>query len=375
MTPAELVPSVGRIGQGRLCGPLWPAGAELGDDGDRIVGGVSMARVAASFGTPVYVLDEADFRGRCRHYREVVPEMDISYAGKALLTRAVACWVRQEAPFARRVFRRGTGRRARRGVPGRAHHHARQRDNSRRPQGRPRLPGRPGGARFVRRDRAGRRAGACGATGPGPGHARCGRPYPPGRQHRCGRAEVRLLAVFGRCGRGGAPGVGASGAEAGRAALPHRLTDRAGRRLRGGGTADAPFAGPAPRRARRGTARSISAAGMPCPTWPGTGSSICTDSPTGCTRPSATSVIGTICPTHGWASSPGGHWSRAGVTLYRVVAVKNSGGRRFVAVDGGMSDNARPPLYGARYTARLIGRRTDPESRDVTVVGRHGEAG
>src|SRR5204862_8126532 len=40
---------------------------------------------------------------------------------------------------------------------------------------------------------------------------------------------------------------------------------------------------------------------------------------------------------------------RAGVMLYRVGVVKQSGGVSFVAIDGGMSDNPRPQLYDARY--------------------------
>lgn len=63
------------------------------------------------------------------------------------------------------------------------------------------------------------------------------------------------------------------------------------------------------------------------------------------------------------------------VTLYRVVAVKNVAGvRTFVAVDGGISDNPRPALYGARYSARLVGRPA-AGTHPVTVVGRHCEAG
>jgi diaminopimelate decarboxylase len=65
----------------------------------------------------------------------------------------------------------------------------------------------------------------------------------------------------------------------------------------------------------------------------------------------------------------------AGVTLYRVVTVKRGPTRTFVAVDGGMSDNPRPALYGARYAVRLVGRRTSAGCRTVTVVGRHCEAG
>jgi len=65
--------------------------------------------------------------------------------------------------------------------------------------------------------------------------------------------------------------------------------------------------------------------------------------------------------------------ANAGVTLYRVCAVKHGVSRTFVAVDGGMSDNPRPALYGAGYAVRLVGRGGRP--KPVTVVGRHCEAG
>jgi diaminopimelate decarboxylase len=45
-----------------------------------------------------------------------------------------------------------------------------------------------------------------------------------------------------------------------------------------------------------------------------------------------------------------------------------------VAVDGGMSDNPRPALYGARYSVRAVSRAADPVQL-TTVVGRHCEAG
>jgi diaminopimelate decarboxylase len=67
--------------------------------------------------------------------------------------------------------------------------------------------------------------------------------------------------------------------------------------------------------------------------------------------------------------------ANAGVTLYRVITVKTGGARTFVAVDGGMSDNPRPALYDARYTVRLVGRHSRAHRRPVTVVGRHCEAG
>jgi diaminopimelate decarboxylase len=68
--------------------------------------------------------------------------------------------------------------------------------------------------------------------------------------------------------------------------------------------------------------------------------------------------------------------ARAGVTLYSVGSVKESGDdTAYVAVDGGMSDNPRPALYGAHYTALLADRAADPPARHYTVVGKHCESG
>ena len=68
--------------------------------------------------------------------------------------------------------------------------------------------------------------------------------------------------------------------------------------------------------------------------------------------------------------------ARAGVTLYTVGSVKTAADETaYVAVDGGMSDNPRPALYGARYTALLADRATEPPTRMYTVVGKHCESG
>jgi diaminopimelate decarboxylase len=66
---------------------------------------------------------------------------------------------------------------------------------------------------------------------------------------------------------------------------------------------------------------------------------------------------------------------RAGVSLYRVGVVKQSGGVSFVAIDGGMSDNPRPQLYGARYTVAAATRMDDLPLETVAVAGRHCESG
>lgn len=66
---------------------------------------------------------------------------------------------------------------------------------------------------------------------------------------------------------------------------------------------------------------------------------------------------------------------QAGVTLYRVGAVKRLPGRTWVAVDGGMSDNPRPQLYDARYTALSAGRAEESADEVVSVAGMHCESG
>ncbi len=65
----------------------------------------------------------------------------------------------------------------------------------------------------------------------------------------------------------------------------------------------------------------------------------------------------------------------AAFTLYRVGAVKRAGERRYVAIDGGMSDNPRPQLYQARYTALLANRADDEPDGEFTIVGKHCESG
>ncbi len=66
---------------------------------------------------------------------------------------------------------------------------------------------------------------------------------------------------------------------------------------------------------------------------------------------------------------------RAGITLYRVGSVKRLPERTWVAVDGGMSDNPRPQLYDARYTALSAARTDEPVDEVVSIAGMHCESG
>ena len=66
----------------------------------------------------------------------------------------------------------------------------------------------------------------------------------------------------------------------------------------------------------------------------------------------------------------------AGMTLYTVGTVKHLPGiRTYVSVDGGMSDNPRPVLYGSGYEAFLPREVAAPRPRPVRVVGKHCESG
>src|SRR5216683_1910205 len=65
----------------------------------------------------------------------------------------------------------------------------------------------------------------------------------------------------------------------------------------------------------------------------------------------------------------------AGVVLYTVGSIKDIPGvRRYVAVDGGMGDNIRPKLYGARYEAFLASGPERPADAKVTIAGKYCES-
>ena len=68
------------------------------------------------------------------------------------------------------------------------------------------------------------------------------------------------------------------------------------------------------------------------------------------------------------------------ITLYEVGTVKDvdvtaTANRRYVSVDGGMSDNIRTALYDAQYDARLVSRLSDAPAELARIVGKHCESG
>lgn len=67
--------------------------------------------------------------------------------------------------------------------------------------------------------------------------------------------------------------------------------------------------------------------------------------------------------------------ARAAVALYSVGSVKTLASERVIAVDGGMGDNLRAALYGARYSAFAVEHMTEPQIGTANIVGRYCEAG
>ncbi|MDR0520037.1 MAG: diaminopimelate decarboxylase [Clostridiales Family XIII bacterium] len=66
----------------------------------------------------------------------------------------------------------------------------------------------------------------------------------------------------------------------------------------------------------------------------------------------------------------------AGLTLYTVGSIREIAGiRKFVSVDGGMTDNIRPALYEAKYEAAIVNRAGEPVNETVTIVGKCCESG
>ncbi|MER5873802.1 diaminopimelate decarboxylase [Streptomyces sp. NPDC002044] len=357
---------------------VWPASTTRLPDGDLAVGGVSLSELADRFDTPAYVLDEAEVRGRCRTYRDAFPDTDVLYAAKAFLSRAMVRWVREEG-LGLDVCSAGelelavtSGFPAERVV---LHGNAKSpRDLEaalRLGVGRIVIDGPseiariaaavgPGGRQKVMvRVVPGISAGGHDKIRTGTDDQKFGLSLADGSaQHAIARilGQPRLELTGLHCHIGSQitevkPYLVALRRMVG---LMARVHDAHGVTLPeldlGGGHGIAYRPGEPvldltalARRLRAGLIESCAAAGLPVPRL-------------------------AVEPGRAVAGP-------AGVALYRVLAVKRTGEKVFVAVDGGMSDNPRPALYGVRYAPRLIGRRSTAEPRTATVVGRHCEAG
>ncbi|MHA7191000.1 diaminopimelate decarboxylase [Arthrobacter sp. MDT2-16] len=88
----------------RLDAKLWAEDVERGTDGVLRIDGVSVDSLAQEYGTPLFVVSERDFRTRASTFRDAFDEafaelcggVDVFYAGKSFLCTEVAHWVREE---------------------------------------------------------------------------------------------------------------------------------------------------------------------------------------------------------------------------------------------------------------------------------------
>ncbi|WP_151775363.1 diaminopimelate decarboxylase [Streptomyces abyssomicinicus] len=357
---------------------VWPASATESRPGDLAVGGVPLTEVADRYGTPVYVLDEAEVRERCRTYRATFPDAEVLYAAKAFLCRAMVRWADEEGlgmdvcSAGELEFAVAAGFPPERMV---LHGNAKSpRDLEtalRLGVGRVVIDSPSEIARLAAAVGPGRRQKVMVRVVPGisaGGHekVRTGTDDQKfGLSIADGHAQHAVTRVLGQprleltglhCHLGSQitsvrPYVAAVRRVVG---LMARLREQHGLVLSeldlGGGHGiayrpgeDALDLTALSRAVRAELADACASAGLPVPRL--------------AVEPGR-AVVGP-----------------AGVALYRVLAVKRSGGTVFVAVDGGMSDNPRPALYGVRYAPRLIGRRGAADPVRVTVVGRHCEAG
>ncbi|MGW2253382.1 diaminopimelate decarboxylase [Kitasatospora sp. NPDC001660] len=361
-----------------LGGP-WPASARPGPAGELLVGGVGLAEAAERFGTPLYVLDEAEVRARARAYRRALPHADVLYAAKAFLCSAMADWVAEEGLGLDVCSSGELWLAASAGFPAQRillHGNAKS----------------PEELRLARRLRVGRIV----IDGP----AEIARLAALVAADTPQKVLVRVVPGIAaghhtavRTGVGGQKfGFPIEGGDAADAIA--RVLDQPGLELVGlhshlGSqiTDVEPFLQSvdtlvrllAEVRDRHGVElRELDlGGGHGIQYLPGDGELDLAEFAVRVTDRLAVRCAEADLEVPRLIVEPGRAIAGpAAVAVYRVLSVKHTAdGRTFAAVDGGMSDNPRPALYGSSYTVRMVGRRSDAGAARVDVVGRHCEAG
>ncbi|MFW0774665.1 diaminopimelate decarboxylase [Paenarthrobacter nitroguajacolicus] len=87
-----------------LQAPMWATGVEKNDAGEVTIDGMSVSELKEQYGTPLFVMSESDFRSRARAFKDafdaafedICGGVDVYYAGKSFLCTAVASWVSEE---------------------------------------------------------------------------------------------------------------------------------------------------------------------------------------------------------------------------------------------------------------------------------------
>ena len=348
---------------------VYPIGSRVNDRGRLEIGGCDVIELAERFGTPAYVVAEDDLRARARAFIEAFraaghDDFEVIFASKAFPATAVMALFAPGGPrLRRRLGRRAAPRAARRlRRRRRSSMHGNARDDARAAHGarRRRRPHRDRQRRRHRPPRAADRRRRAPPAGADPRHARACAATPTRRSRPARPTRSSASASATRPPRSSAS-ARVAGPRPARPAPPHRLAalraravprgdrgDRAARRL--------PRLRPR-RRPRRRLHRRPAAA------------------PDRRVRRRAASTPRTSCSAPGrrLLIEPGRALvANGGVTLYRVIGVKHNVST-WVAVDGGMSDNLRPMLYGARYEADIADRLGG--ATRVHLTGKHCESG
>jgi len=355
MTLFEILPSLRHAATPRIDRAIWPLTTHVDELGRLCVGGMALTEVADEFGTPTYVIDEDDFRHRIRRYRAALPEARMVYAGKALLTTAVARWVAEEGGG---VGVCSGGELATALIAG------------------------VDPNQIVLHGRAATPGELCKAANTG-----------VGRIVVDGPTEVALLAAGVRQPRAVqlrvSPGIDRHAADAIVRALEQPLLNLVGLQCHiGSQVTDASLYGEAIRqmvplmaeiRARHGVILpELNIGGGHGVPYVSGDPELDLDE----LRDFIDDALDASCaaerfPRPTIVVEPGRAISaRAGVSLYRVLWVQSPPGERaIVVVDGGLSDNPRVARYDARYSIALANRHPMTATQPMTVVGRHGESG
>jgi diaminopimelate decarboxylase len=378
VTLTEFLPSLGCEASDRLEQGVWPRSTRLGADGELLFAGAPVSHLAARFGTPAYLIDETEVREHARAYRATLPEAEVAFASKALCTKAVLRWVAEEGmsldtcSAGEIAVARAIGFPAERIL---LHGNAKTPEDLKAALGY--------GVRRIVLDSLDEieqlgalarhsqqvmirvtpnvKADTHQAITTGTEGQKFGFSLLPSVRDNLDRAVAAVLAqpslqlVGLHCHIGSQVSRVDRYEEAARKMVEvlAYVRDAYGVTLPeldlGGGHA-VPYRPGEPEFDLDGYARRLRVA------------------------------LGYECSAQGFPSphltiEPGrAIVGLAGITVYRVCAVKH-GSKTFVAVDGGMSDNPRPALYGARYTARLVGRHSRAGRRPMVIVGRHCESG
>jgi diaminopimelate decarboxylase len=377
MTLLDHLPSLRQAAATRIDPRIWPVTGAVDDLGRLCVGGVALTEIADEFGTPAYVLDESDFRTRLRRYRRALPGVHIVYAAKALLCTEVARWAAEEAAGIDVCSAGELATALAAGVdPARIvlHGNAKSADELR-------DAAMIGVGRIVVDSFMDIAYLSCEA-------------------HQPQRVLVRVTPDIDIHGH---PSVvtGVNDQKFGFTVGDGQTTEAIGRILRqpelslvglhchiGSQITDPELFGEAIRRmvATMADIRATHRVTLPelniggghgVPYVSGDPELVLSEFSDLIEDALHSACAAERFPRPRLVIEPGRAISaRAGVTLYRVISVKHQAdGRTFVAVDGGMSDNPRVGLYGAKYTVALINRHAVGPMHAVTVAGRHCEAG